>query len=75
MWRRITLAPAIVATVTARLGLIHPPAGATSVVFSLEYYTVEEMGLFLMGNLIAIFTSVVINNISEKRQYPTTKWM
>jgi len=63
-----------VATVTARLGLIHPPAGATSVVFSYERHGIEDMILFLIGNVIAVVTAVTINNMSEKRQYPTTKW-
>jgi len=75
VYHRCTLAPTIVATVTARLGLIHPPAGATSVVFSIESYGIEEMILFLVGNLIAIVIAVTINNMSEKRQYPTTKWI
>jgi hypothetical protein len=75
VYHRCTLAPTIVATLTARLGLIHPPAGATSVVFSIESYGIEEMILFLVGNLIAIVIAVTINNMSEKRQYPTTKWI
>uniref|UniRef100_A0A7S2LEL8 HPP transmembrane region domain-containing protein n=1 Tax=Skeletonema marinoi TaxID=267567 RepID=A0A7S2LEL8_9STRA len=75
VYHRCTLAPTIVATLTARLGLIHPPAGATSVVFSIENYGIEEMILFLVGNLIAIVFAVTINNMSEKRQYPTTKWI
>jgi len=75
MWHRIALAPAIVATVTARLNLIHPPAGATSVVFSSESHGIEDMVLFLVGVSIAIVTAVAINNMSDKRQYPSTKWI
>lgn len=75
MWHRIALAPAIVATVTARLNLIHPPAGATSVVFSSESHGIDDMVLFLVGVSIAIVTAVAINNMSDKRQYPSTKWI
>ena len=72
---RCILAPAIVAALTARLGLIHPPAGATAVVFSYESHGIEEMLLFLVGVLITIVTAVAINNMSDKRQYPSTKWI
>ncbi|KAL7456513.1 hypothetical protein ACHAWC_009335, partial [Mediolabrus comicus] len=73
-YHRCTLAPAV-STITARLGLIHPPAGATAVVFSINYHEVEEMLLFLVGVLIAISLAVAINNMSDKRQYPNTRWM
>ncbi|KAL7535602.1 hypothetical protein ACHAXR_006595 [Thalassiosira sp. AJA248-18] len=72
---RCALAPAIVTTTTAWLGIIHPPAGATSVVFSYDGYKLEDMLIFLGGVSIAIFLAVVINNLSDKRQYPSTKWM
>jgi len=74
-WHRCALAPAIVATTTARLGIIHPPAGAASVVFSLENFRSEDMFFFLGGISIATLTAVVINNLSDKRQYPSTNWM
>mmetsp|Transcript_14232 Transcript_14232/g.30904 ORF Transcript_14232/g.30904 Transcript_14232/m.30904 type:complete len:269 (+) Transcript_14232:1327-2133(+) len=73
-WHRCALAPAIVSTVTARLGIIHPPAGASAVVFAYDSYSTEEQVIFLVGISIAIFTAVVINNLSDKRQYPSTNW-
>lgn len=74
-WHRCALAPALVAMTTARLGIIHPPAGAASVVFSVDLYRPEDMVVFLGGVCIAIFTAVIINNLSDKRQYPSTNWM
>jgi len=73
-WHRCALAPAIVAATTARLGIIHPPAGATAVLFSYDSYKPEDMIIFLGGIAIAIFTAVVINNLSDKRQYPSGNW-
>lgn len=74
LWHRCALAPAIVAATTARLGIIHPPAGATAVLFSYDIYRPEDMIIFLGGVAIAIFTAVVINNLSDKRQYPSGNW-
>lgn len=74
-WHRSALAPAIVTTLTARLGLIHPPAGATAVLFSYNNFSPEIMIIFLGGVLFAIFTAVIINNLCDRRQYPSTSWV
>ena len=76
MWFRSALAPAIVIPGMAKLGIIHPPAGASAIVFS----TWKEnnwitMGIFLAGVAITIITAVGINNMSDRRQYPTSWYL
>lgn len=73
-WHRCTLSPALVTTATARLGIIHPPAGATSVVFSYDSYSAKDMVIFLGGVSLATLLAVGINNLSDKRQYPSSRW-
>ena len=75
-WFRSALAPAIVIPGMAKLGIIHPPAGASAIVFS----TWKEnnwitMGIFLAGVAITIVTAVGINNMSDRRQYPTSWYL
>lgn len=74
-WFRSALTPAIVIPLMARFVIIHPPAGAACVVFSSGKYGWEHMGIFLSGVSIAITTAVLINNLSDKRQYPTSWYL
>ncbi|KAL7472238.1 hypothetical protein ACHAXS_012566 [Conticribra weissflogii] len=71
-WLKTALAPAIVIPGMAKLGIIHPPAGAACIVFSSGDKTWKHMGIFLAGVCISIITSVFINNMCDKRQYPTS---
>lgn len=71
-WFRSALAPAIVIPGMARLGIIHPPAGAAAIIFSSGKFQWEHFGIFLSGVAISIITAVGINNMSDKRQYPTS---
>ena len=50
----------------AKLGIIHPPAGAAAIVFS----TGTLGWVFLSGVFMTIVTAVIINNMSDRRQYP-----
>ena len=60
----------------AKLGIIHPPAGASAIVFSTwKDNSWEQMGIFLAGVAIAIITAVGINNMSDRRQYPTSWYL
>ena len=60
----------------AKLGIIHPPAGATAIVFSTwKDNSWEQMGIFLCGVSITIITAVIINNASDRRQYPTSWYL
>ena len=76
MWFRSALAPAIVIPGMAKLGIIHPPAGAAAIVFStLTDNRWNLMGIFLSGVAISIITAVGINNMSDRRQYPTSWYL
>lgn len=59
----------------AKLGIIHPPAGAAAIVFSSGKVRWEHFGIFLSGVAITIVTAVGINNMSDKRQYPTSWYL
>ena len=74
-WFRSALAPAIVIPGMAKLGIIHPPAGAAAIVFSSGKVRWEHFGIFLSGVAITIVTAVGINNMSDKRQYPTSWYL
>ena len=74
-WFRSALAPAIVIPGMAKLGIIHPPAGAAAIVFSSANIRWEHFGIFLAGVAISIVTAVLINNLSDKRQYPTSWYL
>ena len=70
-WIEIALAPAIGIGVKQYFGLTHPPAGAAAIVFSAMDYSWVHMILFEVGVLISIVLSIIVNNLNEKRQYPT----
>ena len=74
-WFRSALAPAIVVPGMAKLGIIHPPAGAASIVFASGKVRWEHGGIFLSGVAISIVMAVCINNMSDKRQYPTSWYL
>ena len=72
-WLKPVIAPAIVIPGMARLGITHPPAGAAAVVFAAgKPMRWDLMGVFLIGVCVTIFNAVIINNLSDKRQYPTS---
>jgi len=66
-----------IATMTG-LGITHPPAGAAAWLFAVEAANINTSMIdlwkmyagMMVGNIIVILTSIVINNISEHRQYP-----
>ena len=73
-FQRAAIAPTIVNTVTARLGIIHPPSGAAAAAFAYQKVSEVDMLLFLFGVVISTFIAVIINNLSDRRQYPSTSW-
>jgi len=70
-WLRVALAPAISIGIMARLGIIHPPAGAASVVLSSGRFNWMFFCIFMVCNVLSLVPAIVINNLSRKRQYPT----
>mmetsp|Transcript_17366 Transcript_17366/g.28529 ORF Transcript_17366/g.28529 Transcript_17366/m.28529 type:complete len:566 (+) Transcript_17366:232-1929(+) len=74
-WFRGALAPAIVIPGMAKLGIIHPPAGAAAIIFSSGKVGWVDFGIFLVGVCMTIVTAVVINNASDRRQYPTSWYL
>lgn len=71
-----SLAPAISIAIMCVVGLIHPPAGAASVIYISGNDTVKNLSwLFLALPVLAdifvlIGMAIVINNMSRKRKYP-----
>jgi len=70
-WLRQCLATSISIGGMMKLGIVHPPAGATAFIFSGGGFGWPSMASMLLGNLLAIACATLINNWNEKRQYPT----
>jgi CBS-domain-containing membrane protein len=69
---RTSLATALAVASMVKLGVTHPPAGAATVIFvTNSTLSWGSMGFMLIADLLAIGSATLINNISEKRQYPT----
>jgi len=68
---RISLATATAIAGMVKLGVAHPPAGASVLIISSGGYGWNILPPVLLSNLIAIVMSTLVNNLSEKRQYPT----
>ena len=69
---RTSLATALAVASMVKFGVTHPPAGAATVIFvSNPTLSWGSMGFMLIADLLAIGSATLINNISEKRQYPT----
>ncbi len=69
---RRSLGTALCVSLMARLGVTHPPAGAAALIFTGGDYNWGHMGIMMVGNILAIFSAVGINNFNVKRQYPTS---
>ena len=48
---------------------------AAAIVFSSGNVRWEHFGIFMSGVVISIITAVLINNMSDKRQYPTSWYL
>jgi hypothetical protein len=68
---RISLSTATAITAKVLLGIAHPPAGATALIVSSGEFNWNILLSVVLSNLIAIILSTLINNLSQKRQYPT----
>ena len=74
-WVMQALAPAIAIALMQRVALLHPPAGAASLIFvsSAKMQSASWMYLvlpLLVGNLFCVLVATFFNNLSRQRQYP-----
>src|SRR3569623_1690205 len=69
-WLRESIAASLAIAAMAKLGITHPPAGASAVLFASGVYGWGNMALTLVGTLISIVMATLINNVSNKRQLP-----
>mmetsp|Transcript_19172 Transcript_19172/g.26576 ORF Transcript_19172/g.26576 Transcript_19172/m.26576 type:complete len:529 (-) Transcript_19172:207-1793(-) len=71
-WFRVPFAVSLAIATMSKLGITHPPAGASAVIFSTM--NIENKWSFflllLLGNAVVILLATLVNNLSEKRQYP-----
>ena len=60
--------------VMCKAGIVHPPAGATAIVVSMSKNPIETdlvlAGIMLGADLVAIVMAMLMNNLSDTRQYP-----
>ena len=73
-WMRQAIAPSLAITAMGKLGVMHPPAGAASIILASGQHGWKHYGLLLLASLISLLPAVFINNASMKRQYPTHSW-
>lgn len=72
LWLKQTLSTSLAIAAMAKLGVTHPPAGASCLLMaSSTSRRWEEYGYMLLGYCIAIPAATLINNLSRQRQYPT----
>lgn len=81
VWKKelvLPLAGALGIAIMTKLGVTHPPAAAAMVALLDGYnpdttyflMTVKSAIILFGANILAIGTSILINNLSEQRQYP-----
>jgi CBS-domain-containing membrane protein len=70
-WLKQTLATSLAISVMVKFGVTHPPAGAAALLFSNGNRTWQQIGMMILGNVVAIVCAAIFNNLSERRQYPT----
>ena len=75
-WVAVAITPATAIAVNQRMGVLHPPAGAASLIFVSAGKRITDLGWMylimplLVGNIICCIMASLINNISKTRQYP-----
>lgn len=68
---RQALATALTIMVMTKFVIVHPPAGASALLFAGGGQTWSNMLTMLVGNIVAIIVAVIINNYNDGRSYPT----
>jgi hypothetical protein len=69
-WLRQAIAPAFAIGAMVKLGIPHPPAGAHSVIYAAGNHSWVFYALVVLCSAVSILPATIINNMSEKRQYP-----
>lgn len=69
-WLRQAIAPAFAIGAMVKLGIPHPPAGAHSVIYAAGNHSWVFYALVVLCSAVSVIPATIINNISEKRQYP-----
>ena len=70
-WLKMPIATSLAIAVMVKLGVTHPPAGAAALLFASGRNSWAMVGIMILANFIAIATATIINNASQRRQYPT----
>jgi hypothetical protein len=70
IWMRQVLVTAPAVSAVVRLGITHPAAGASALIFSSGQYGWIHVLAFFNGNVLAIASAALINNLSLKRHHP-----
>ena len=70
VWLRVNLATSLAVATMSKLAIIHPPAGAAAFSFASGALNWATMLVFLVGYVVTILISMLMNNWSVERQYP-----
>jgi HPP family len=75
VWLRQSVGAALAIAAMVKLGITHPPAGATALILATTASNSQRnpwgsMATSLFGHVVAIVMSTLINNTSNQRQYP-----
>ena len=74
VWLRQAIASSLAIAMMGKLGVLHPPAGAASILLASGQFGWKHYGLLLAATMLSFIPAVLINNSSTKRQYPTHSW-
>jgi CBS-domain-containing membrane protein len=74
VWIRRAVAPAFGIAAMAKCRVPHPPAGAHSNIYAGGQYDWTLYGFVVLGAAIYMHPVVLINDLSERRQYPWGYW-
>lgn len=74
VWLRQAIASSLAIAMMGKLGVLHPPAGAASILLASGQFGWRHYGLLLAATMLSLIPAVLINNSSTKRQYPTHSW-
>ena len=70
-WLRRAVGPAFAIGAMVKLGITHPPAGAHAVLYASGQYNFAFYILVVFSTAISVLPATFVNNMSNKRQYPT----